>query len=188
MGNFLNVDWSKIPAPMDDGAAKHLLGLQLPALPLAATDGSVVDLSSLAGLTIVYVYPMTGQPGVPLPEGWDMIPGARGCTPQSCAFRDHFAELRALGMDHLFGLSTQDTGYQREAVERLQLPFPFLSDYNHAFGNAIRLPSFKVEGKTLWKRITLAVRDGRVEHVFYPIFPPDRNAGDAIAWLRSQSH
>ena len=187
MAEFLDVDWSKIPAPVDDGAANHLVGLQLPSLSLPATDGSVVDLSSLPGRTIVYVYPRTGQTGVPVPESWDMIPGARGCTPQSCAFRDHFAELRRLGMDHLFGLSTQDSDYQQEVVERLHLPFPILSDHTHAFGNAIGLPSFEFNGMTLWKRITMAIRDGRVEHVFYPIFPPDRNATDVIAWLQLQN-
>ncbi len=132
------VDWSALPPPMDDGGARHLAGLRLPSLPLPATDGSTVDLGALPGRTVVYAYPMTGRPDRALPEGWDQIPGARGCTPQSCAFRDHAAELRRLGAAHLFGLSTQGTEYQREVAERLHLGFPLLSDAGLADG---RTPS-----------------------------------------------
>ena len=121
-------DWSKIPAPTDDGAARHLVGLKVPSVPLPATDGTTVDLSALTGLVVVYAYPRTGRPGVENPDGWDSIPGARGCTPQSCSFRDHFGELKSLGVSHLFGLSTQDSAYQAEAASRLHLPFPILSD------------------------------------------------------------
>jgi len=176
-------DWSAIPRPVDDGAASHLAGMHLPSLPLAATDGTTIDLSSLPGLVVVYAYPRTGVPGVENPPGWDMTPGARGCTPQSCAFRDHFAELQALGVSRVFGLSTQDTSYQREAAERLHLPFPILSDENFALTRALRLPTFQTSGMTLLKRLTLMIQDGKIEHVFYPVFPPDRNASEVIAWL-----
>ena len=176
-------DWSRIPAPPDDGAASHLEGARMASVPLRATDGTTVDLSALPGRTVVYAYPRTGRPDVANPEGWDMIPGARGCTPQSCAFRDHFAELRAHGVDHLFGLSTQDPLYQREAVERMHLPFPLLSDEHLDLTRAMSLPTFEAGGMTLLRRFTLVIEDGRVEHVFYPVFPPDRNAGDVIDWL-----
>lgn len=184
MTSFMDVDWSALPQPVDDGAASHLRGIQLPRVSLPATDGSVIDLSEIKGTTVVYIYPMTGRPDVALPQGWDMIPGARGCTPQSCAFRDHHAELREAGADRLFGLSTQDSAYQKEAAERLHLPFPILSDNEHRFGEALRLPTFEVDGATLLKRLTLIVGDGVIRHVFYPVFPPDRNAGDVVAWLR----
>lgn len=183
MSNIEAPDWTSIPAPVDDGEARHLKGQRLPSVPLPATDGSRVDLSALAGRTIVYAYPRTGRPGVPNPEGWDAIPGARGCSPQSCAFRDHFAELQQLGVAHLFGLSTQSTEYQHEAAERLELPFPLLSDERLSFASAIGLPSFETSGMTLLKRCTLVIDDGTIEHVFYPVFPPDRNAGDVVAWL-----
>jgi peroxiredoxin len=171
-------------APQDDGAARHLQGLGLPSVPLAATDGSRVDLSRLPGRTVVYVYPRTGVPGQPLPEGWDAIPGARGCTPQSCSFRDHFAELRRLGVARVFGLSTQDTAYQREAAERLHLPFPVLSDMDLALARAIRLPTFAIAGMTLLKRMALVIDDGVIAKVFYPVFPPEKNAEEVMAWMR----
>jgi peroxiredoxin len=172
-----------LPAPKDDGAAKHLPGMKLPALSLAATDGSKVDLSALKGRTVVYAYPRTGQPGKALPTGWDAIPGARGCTPQSCSFRDHFRELEVAGADHLFGFSTQDTGYQREVVERLHLPFVILSDAELKFTRALRLPTFQADGMELVKRLTLVIDDGTITHVFYPVFPPDKSAGETLAWL-----
>jgi peroxiredoxin (alkyl hydroperoxide reductase subunit C) len=178
-------DWSTIPSPLDDGAAGHLLGARIPAIPLRATNGEDVDLSAIRGRVVVYVYPRTGRPGVANPDGWDMIPGARGCTPQSCAFRDHFAELKALGVDRLFGLSTQDPDYQREAANRLHLPFPLLSDEDLSLTRAMALPTFTAAGMTLLKRLTLVIGDATVEHVFYPVFPPDRNAGKVIEWLRT---
>lgn len=135
---------------------------------------------------MVYAYPRTGIPGVENPAGWDLIPGARGCTPQSCAFRDHFADLKALGVHRLFGLSTQDTAYQREAAERLHLPFAILSDEHLSLTQALRLPTFETSGMTLLKRLTLVIRDGKIEHVFYPVFPPDQNASDVIAWLAAR--
>jgi peroxiredoxin len=176
-------DWSTIPPPNDDGATRHLMGAHVPSVPLRATTGEVVDLFSLRGRTIVYAYPRTGKPGIANPDGWDMIPGARGCTPQTCSFRDHFAELQALGVDHLFGLSTQDPEYQREAAERLHLPFALLSDEHVKLTRAMRLPTFETSGMTLLKRFTLVIDNGTVEHVFYPVFPPDRSAKDVIHWL-----
>jgi peroxiredoxin len=178
--NILPAD---LPVPRDDGAARHLAGLKLPSLRLAATDGSEIDLAALSGRTVVYVYPRTGRPGRPLPDGWDAIPGARGCTPQSCSFRDHFEELRRLGVSHLFGMSTQDSDYQREAVERLHLPFAILSDAALRFARALGLPTFTVDGMTLQKRMVLVIDDGVIAKVFYPVFPPDQSAGVVAAWL-----
>ena len=173
-----------IPVPQDDGAARHLTGMKLPDLALPATRGGAINLALLAGRTVLYIYPRTGVPGVDLPPGWDDIPGARGCTPQSCGFRDHFAELKALGASHLFGLSTQDTDYQREAAERLDLQFAILSDAKLAFARALNLPTFSVAGMTLLKRMALVIDDGIIDKVFYPVFPPDKNAAEVIAWLR----
>ena len=181
--NYLDLP-EDLPVPQDDGAAKHLSGMQLPRLSLASTDGSKVDLSQLKGRTVVYAYPRTGVPGKPLPGGWDAIPGARGCTPQSCSFRDHFAEMRKAGVDHLFGLSTQDSDYQLELAERLHLPFAILSDAGLAFAKALRLPTFEVEGMTLLKRLTLVIDDGKITHAFYPVFPPDKSAQEVVDWLQ----
>jgi peroxiredoxin len=180
-------DWSAIPAPIDDGATRHLIGDPIASVSLRATNGETVDLSRQRGRTIVYAYPRTGRPGIENPEGWDMIPGARGCTPQTCSFRDHFSELRTLGVDHLFGLSTQDPDYQREAADRLHLPFAILSDNDLTLTRAMNLPTFETSGMTLLKRFTLVIDDGRVEHVFYPVFPPDRNANDVIEWLSQRA-
>ena len=174
-----------LPAPVDDGAADHLPGTAMPGIALAATNGHTIDLANLGpGTTILYAYPMTGRPGVDLPEGWDEIPGARGCTPEACAFRDHHADLRAAGADVVFGLSSQDTDYQREVVERLHLPFPMLSDPRLKLAAALGLPTFQTAGMELYQRLTLVVRDGRVAHVFYPVFPPDGHAAEVLAWLR----
>ena len=174
-----------LPEPVDDGAAAHLQGARVPAVPLPATDGRTIrlDLPGGADRTVVYAYPRTGRPGEdPLVADWDLIPGARGCTPESCAFRDHHAELRDAGAE-VYGLSTQDTDYQREAVERLRLPFALLSDADGRLTQAMGLPTFEAAGQTLLKRVTLVLRSGRVEHVFYPVFPPDRHAGQVLAWL-----
>ena len=183
--NLLEVDWSKIPAPPDDGAAAHLVGMTLPPISLVATDDTSVDLSSLKGRTVVFGYPRTGEPGkIGLTEDWDMIPGARGCTPQTCSFRDLFAELKAAGAKQVFGLSTQDNVYQTEMASRLHLPFPVLSDDQLALTNALDLPTMEVAGFTLIKRLALIIDDARITHVFYPVFPPDRNAGDVLEWLK----
>jgi peroxiredoxin len=186
-GSVETPDWSAIPPPTDDGAARHLTGVRWPFLPLPATDGTTVDLAQLPGLVVVYAYPRTGIPGIENPAGWDLIPGARGCTPQSCSFRDHFAELKTLGVKHLFGLSVQDTAYQREVVDRLHLPFPILSDEHLGLTRSLRLPTFETGGMTLLKRLTLVINDGRIEHVFYPVFPPDRNASDVLARLAARN-
>jgi peroxiredoxin len=183
--NLLEVDWSKIPAPTDDGAAKHLVGMTIPPIDLVATDDSSVMLSALSGRTVIFGYPRTGEPGkIGLTDDWDMIPGARGCTPQTCAFRDLFADLKAAGAAHVFGLSTQDNAYQTEMASRLHLPFPVLSDEKLLLTSALKLPTMQVAGLTLIKRLALIVDDGRITHVFYPVFPPDRNAGDVLAWLK----
>ncbi len=171
-----------LPVPEDDGGSDHLPGMRLPSVPLMSTAGEPVDLSRLSGRTVVYCYPRTGRPGQDPPRGWDEIPGARGCTPQSCSFRDHHEELRALGA-RVFGLSTQDTEYQREAVRRLRLPFELLSDERLGLAGAINLPTFEADSMTLLKRITLIIDSGRIEKVFYPVFPPDKNAQEVIEWL-----
>lgn len=174
-----------LPQPVDDGAADHLVGTRWPPLPLPASDGSSVDLGTLAGRTVVYAYPRTGVPGEnPLVPDWDAIPGARGCTPQACGFRDHHAELTAAGA-RVFGLSTQDTAYQRAAVDRLHLPFPLLSDAELRLASALRLPTFEVAGETLLRRLTLVVDDGVVSRVWYPVFPPDTHAATVLDWLRA---
>jgi peroxiredoxin len=179
-----NVLPSDIPAPQDDGAARHLAGMSLPDLALPATAGAPVNLSKLKGRTVVYVYPRTGVPGVDAPPGWDAIPGARGCTPQSCGFRDHFDELKKLGVAQLYGLSTQDTAYQQEAATRLHLPFAILSDQKMALTKALNLPTFTTSGMTLLKRMALAIDDGVITKAFYPVFPPDKNAAEVVAWLQ----
>jgi peroxiredoxin len=172
-----------LPKPIDDGACDHLTGIRMPPVSLSSTAGRMVDLGRLtAPRTVIYCYPMTGVPGKPLPNGWDMIPGARGCTPQSCSFRDHHRELAELGAE-VFGLSTQETDYQREMVERLHLPFEVLSDAEFKLCGALRLPTFEVEGMRLIKRLTLIVRDLMIETVFYPVFPPDQSANQVIEWL-----
>jgi peroxiredoxin len=173
-----------LPVPVDDGAASHLPGRAMPALSLPATDGRQVALGALgSGRTVVYIYPMTGRPGVELPAGWDDIPGARGCTPESCGFRNLHAELLAAGAAQVFGLSSQSTEYQREAVERLHLPFSMLSDERLALAGELGLPTFTVDGTKLYARLTMIITDGVIEHVFYPIFPPDQHAQEVLDWL-----
>jgi len=176
-----------LPVPQDDGACAHLRGMKLASVPLPATSGATVDLSTLKGRTVVYCYPRTGRPDQDPAPGWNAIPGARGCTPQSCAFRDHYAEFKGFGVSEVFGLSTQDTAYQKEAVERLRLPFALLSDEKLAFTRALNLPTFEVEGGTLVKRLTMILHSGTIEHVFYPVFPPDANAPTVIHWLMERS-
>jgi peroxiredoxin len=181
-----NVLPPNIPAPQDDGAARHLSGLAMPDVGLPATDGSLVNLSNLTGRTVVYIYPRTGVPGVDTLPGWDQIPGARGCTPQSCSFRDHFNDLKRLGVAQLYGLSTQDTAYQQEAATRLHLPFALLSDEKLALTKALNLPTFTTAGMTLLKRMALVIDDGVIAKAFYPVFPPDKSAAEVIEWLQSK--
>jgi peroxiredoxin len=184
VSNYMSLP-SDLPVPEDDGAADHLPGRPLPHLVLRSTSAQDVALDELGrGRTVIYIYPLTGQPGVDLPDGWDEIPGARGCTPESCAFRDHHAELISGGATAVFGLSSQDTDYQTELAKRLALPFPLLADPPLQLGDALRLPMFSVEGRQLYKRLTLIVNDGHIEHTFYPIFPPDQHAAEVLEWLR----
>lgn len=185
-GNLLEVDWSKIPAPEDDGAANHLIGMTIPPVSLRATNDTAVILSELKGRTVVFGYPRTGEPGkIALVDDWDMIPGARGCTPQTCSFRDLFAELKAAGAKHVFGLSTQSNEYQTEMAGRLHLPFPVLSDEQLELSDALKLPTMVVADLTMIKRMAMIIDDGKITHVFYPVFPPDRNAGDVLEWLKA---
>jgi peroxiredoxin (alkyl hydroperoxide reductase subunit C) len=179
---------SDLPEPVDDGAADHLRRSRVPDIALPATDGRTINLAKIRGpRVVVYAYPRTGRPGEsPLVDDWDMIPGARGCTPETCGFRDHHADMTAAGAE-VFGLSTQDTAYQQELVERLHLPFAVLSDAKLELTRAWNLPTFEAAGQTLLRRLTLVIRDGKVEHLWYPVFPPDRHAEEVLAWLRSSA-
>lgn len=176
-----------LPVPEDDGAGSHLTGTELPAVSLPATNGDVIELHKLQGLHVLYVYPLTGRPDIPLPEGWDEIPGARGCTPQACAFRDHYAELQTLHSG-VYGISTQSSDYQREVKARLHLPFDLLSDTGLLLKQKLHLPVFTVAGQTLYKRLTLIIKDRNIIKTFYPIFPPDGNASQVLAWLDHYRH
>ncbi|MEM7173151.1 MAG: peroxiredoxin [Pseudomonadota bacterium] len=177
---------SDLPVPQDDGACDHLPGATVPEISLPSTAGRTISLAATGSpWCVVYCYPRTGEPGKPLPMGWDDIPGARGCTPQSCAFRDHHQELADLGAE-VYGLSTQSTAYQQEVVARLHLPFELLSDAALAFAEALRLPRFQVDGMTLIKRTTLILKAGQVIKHFYPVFPPDHNPDLVMAWLAAQ--
>jgi peroxiredoxin len=184
--NILQVDWTTIPAPVDDGEAHHLRGMTIPSISLPATNGSSVTLAELPGRVVLFAYPRTGVPGkVALVDDWDMIPGARGCTPQTCAFRDLHSGLKVAGADHVFALSTQTSTYQREMVERLHVPFSVLSDEKLALTTAMNLPTMTVAGEVLIKRLALIIDDAKIVQVFYPVFPPDRNAGDVLEWLKA---
>lgn len=178
-----------LPVPADDGAADHLIGLELPQLAFPSTQGGTLDLAAVAAeafTLVLYLYPRTGRPGEPSPEGWDEIPGARGCTPQNCAFRDHRAQLTVLGAD-VVGLSAQTPEHQQEFAEREHMPFPLLSDPELQLAEALNLPTFEASGMRLYRRLTMIVRGARIERVFYPVFPPDRNAPDVAAWLGAVS-
>ncbi|MFG3369545.1 MerR family transcriptional regulator [Streptomyces sp. NPDC048156] len=175
-----------LPRPADDGAADHLPGLKAPGITLRNTAGKAIELDALGPRrTVIYIYPLTGRPGTDLPEGWNTIPGARGCTPESCGFRDHFQDLLEAGAGRVYGLSSQDTEYQHEVVERLGLPFDMLSDPNLNLAHTLGLPTFEVDGTRLFKRLTLVIRDGEIEHTFYPIFPPNEHAQQVLTWLRT---
>ncbi|MFF7648247.1 MerR family transcriptional regulator [Streptomyces sp. NPDC007983] len=185
MNDYLSLP-ADLPVPEDDGAAAHLPGKTVPPLELRSTADTTVRLDApVPGRTVLYIYPLTGRPGTDLPEGWDAIPGARGCTPETCGFRDHYRELLEAGAVRVFGLSSQDTDYQREVVERLRLPFDMLSDPTHSLAHTLDLPTFEVSGLTLYKRLTLIIRDGMIEHVFYPVFPPNEHADQVLTWLRA---
>jgi peroxiredoxin len=172
-----------LPVPGDDGAARHLVGMQVPMITLMSTSNRRVNMAEAAReRTVIYCYPRTGKAGAAIPKGWDAIPGARGCTPETCSFRDHYKQLRELKAE-VFGLSTQTTEYQQEVVQRLHLPFEILSDADFAFTNALRLPTFEFEGVRLLKRLTLILSSGKIEKVFYPVFPPDKHAEEVVAWL-----
>ena len=170
-----------LPVPEDDGGADHLVGLELPSLVLESSLGDV----NVRDLDVIYIYPRSGRPGVPLLPGWDETPGARGCTPQSCAFRDVHGELVSLGV-RVAGLSAQSLEDQLEFAERNAMPFPVVSDPERRLGEALRLSTFEIAGLTLYKRLTLVAEDARIVKVFYPVFPPDANAGDVLAWLRAR--
>lgn len=174
-----------LPVPGDDGAADHLPGLPMPELEFPTSDGGTVRLHELgAGRTVIYLYPLTGRPGTDPPEGWDAIPGARGCSTEACDFRDHFADLGAAGADRVFGMSSQHPPYQAEVADRLSLPFTMISDTRLALADALRLPTFAAPGHDrLYTRLTLMVRDGAIEHAFYPIFPPNTHAQQILGWL-----
>ncbi len=174
-----------LPVPVDDGAADHLLGQVIPAIALPATTGEIIDLAEIArDRTVLFIYPRTGQPGVALPPGWDEIPGARGCTPETMGFRDHHDELTAAGVA-VYGLSSQDPAYQGELAQRLGVRFPILSDPALELAETLSLPTFLASGMRLYTRLTLVLRDGRIEHVFYPIFPTDTHAAFVLEWLRA---
>lgn len=174
-----------LPVPEDDGACRHLGGMTVPEVQLPSTqDGPVTLPGNHDGRTVVYVFPFAGRPDRPIFDGWNDIPGARGCTPQSCAFRDHMDDFRRLNV-LVYGLSTQPPADQREIAARLELSFPLLSDESRAFTEALRLPTFTVEGRVMIKRLTLIVRGGAIEHVFYPVFPPDGNAEAVLSWLEA---
>lgn len=176
-----------LPRPKDDGACDHLVGQALPRMSLPSTDGAAIDLGAVAGRLVLYCFPRAGRPGVPMPEGWDAIPGARGCTPQSAGFRDRYDEIRALHAQ-VAGLSTQTPADQKEIRDRLGLPFPLVSDHELAFARALDLPTFEIEGATLIRRVTLIALDGVVEKVFYPVFPPDQAAEQVIVWMLGHPH
>jgi peroxiredoxin len=172
-----------LPVPQDDGACRHLEGMAIPAIELRATSGRVLELSQLTlDPTILFFYPRTGRPDEPVPVDWDEIPGARGCTPQSCGFRDLYKEFRAHGYQ-VFGVSTQTTEYQREFAERMRIPFEILSDSEFKLTTAMKLPTFEFSGMRLLKRMAWVCEDSHVKKVFYPVFPPDENAVNVLKWL-----
>lgn len=180
--------WDAIPEPEDDGAADGLAGRSVPAAELPATNGERVDLSNLPGRVVVYCFPKMGRtPDEPDPDGWEAIPGAYGCTEEACSFRDHYQELKDVGVTDVFGLSLQTIDHQRDARARVEPPYHFLSDADHRFTGALGLPTFEVDGETFNERLTLVLLDGHIEHVFYPVFPPDEHAEEVVRWLEAEA-
>lgn len=177
---------ANLPVPEDDGACSHLIGLPMPSVELTSISGRKVNLGTYGGWIVLYCYPMTGRPGIPVPDGWTAIPGAAGCTPQSCSFRDSYKELKSIGVE-VFGMSTQTTEDQAEAAQRLQLPYELISDGAFSFAKTLGLPTFEADGKRLLKRVTLIAKDGKIVKYFYPVFPPDRNAGEVLSWLHAHA-
>ena len=175
-----------LPVPVDDGACDHLRGTSLPEIHLPSTGGDTINIRRQSGYTVIYIYPMTGKPNVALPEGWESIPGARGCTPQSCSFRDLHGELKQYA--NIYGLSSQETDYQQEAKLRLHLPFELLSDHSFLLKQALSLPTFTVEGIQRYKRVTLIVKDDVIQKVFYPVFPPNENAEKVLNWFTTMNN
>jgi peroxiredoxin len=173
-----------LPVPHDDGSANHLKGMKLPSVSLKATNTKAINLGDIKGKLVIYCYPMTGQPNVALPDGWDQIPGARGCTPQSCSYRDRYQELKALGAE-VVGLSVQSTEYQKEMADRLHLPFLILSDEDYQFQKALNMPTFEAAGMTLLKRVKLIANHGVIEAVHYPIFPSDSDPAWVMDYFKS---
>ena len=185
--NLETVDWSAIPAPLDDGSADHLLGMRMPKVALPSTKGGAVSLDQLSGWHVIFFYPMTGRPDTALPAGWDGIPGARGCTPQSCSFRNLSQELASNGVSAIYGISTQTTEYQLEAATRLHLPFELLSDAELLLTGVLQLPTMEVSGMTLIKRLTLIIKNSRIKRMFFPVFPPDKNADDVLDFMKNRT-
>lgn len=176
---------SDIPVPQDDGACNHLTGKDFPSLEIPSTAGNVVDISSLSGVTILFCYPRTAAPDETVPDSWNEIPGARGCTPQACSFRDASKEFLELGVSHIFGASTQDTPYQQEVKQRVGLPYQLLSDESLALQKALNLPTFEWQGKKLIKRLSMVIEDGKILKVFYPVFPPSESANEVLKWMKN---
>jgi peroxiredoxin len=173
-----------LPIPVDDGAADHLTRRKIPVCLLESTAGGSLDVGNLSHRAVLFCYPRTGRPSEEVPAGWDEIPGARGCTPQTCSFRDLFADLQKAGVSAVFGISTQTAEYQKEAASRLHLPYPLLSDHMLRFAQGLRLPTFDFAGQPLLKRLTMIVDEGRITKVFYPVFPPNESAATTLAWIQ----
>ncbi|KAK3645443.1 hypothetical protein LTR56_009170 [Elasticomyces elasticus] len=184
LGGHPPPDWSGIPKPEDDGACDHLNGMGFPSISIPSTSGDSVDLSKLQGLNILFIYPRSGAPGENVPAEWDAIPGARGCTPQACSFRDASKDFAEQGVSKIFGCSTQDTDYQRELKDRVHLPYELLSDEKLELAKVLRLPTHEWQGKTLIKRMAIAIENEKIEKVWYPVFPPDQSAAQVLEWLK----
>ncbi|HBQ37326.1 MAG TPA: peroxiredoxin [Rhodobacteraceae bacterium] len=180
------INWDNIPKPPEDRRAEHITGTALPPVCLTSTDGVEINLADLRGTSVIYAYPLMSRPDVAPPEGWENIPGAKGCTPQSCAYRDHYQDLKTAGADNIFGLSVQDTDYQREAVARLHLPFPLLSDSDYMLTRVISLPTTQVEGRYLLNRLTMLLEDNEIVKIHYPVYPPDQDAENVLNWLQNK--